>query len=68
MQIAVLLFLISIPMAAIYWMLAILFHNTVAAVGVGLATVVPDCACHQYEGLVCISYVLSHDADHVQDA
>jgi len=41
LQIAVLLFLISIPMAAIYWMLAILFHNTVAAVGVGLATVVP---------------------------
>ena len=68
LQIAVLLFLISIPMAAIYWMLAILFHNTVAAVGVGLATVVPIVACHQYEGLVCISYVLSHDADHVQDA
>ena len=41
LQIAALLFLISIPMAAIYWMLAILFHNTVAAVGVGLATVVP---------------------------
>ena len=49
LQIAVLLFLISIPMAAIYWMLAILFHNTVAAVGVGWQPCA-DCACHQYEG------------------
>ena len=67
MQIAALLFLISIPMAAIYWMLAILFHNTVAAVGVGLATVVPIVLAINTR-LVCISHVLSHDADHVQDA
>lgn len=41
LKIAAILFVISIPMAALYWLLAILFHNTVAAVGVGLASVVP---------------------------
>ncbi|MDF2568128.1 MAG: hypothetical protein K0R90_1584, partial [Oscillospiraceae bacterium] len=36
-----LLFIISIPMAAIYWLISVLLKNPVASVGVGLATVVP---------------------------
>lgn len=35
------IFMISIPMAAVYWLLSVLLKNPVASVGIGLATVVP---------------------------
>ena len=41
LKICGLLFVISIPMASIYWLISVLLKNPVASVGIGLASVVP---------------------------
>lgn len=41
LKICGILFVISIPMATIYWMISVLIKNPAISVGIGLATVVP---------------------------
>lgn len=40
-KVCALLFAVSVPMAAVYWMISVLLKKPVASVGVGLASVVP---------------------------
>lgn len=55
-----LLYLSAIPMAALYWMLAVCIHTPVFSIGAGLASIVPSMLLHQHQSLVCLSGILSH--------
>ncbi len=50
LKICAIIFVVSIPMTAVYWLISVLIKNAVISVGIGLATVVPIVLAINIEG------------------
>jgi hypothetical protein len=62
------LFILSIPMCAVYWLISVLLKNPVASIGIGLVTVVPVVLAINTKAWFALSNVLSNDDGHTADA